>query len=144
MASNKRKTYTVPSRDSIVASAKGWLTIQLSDGSTVKARERDVRFADEGGIGNRRIGNRRYDCRRYKAVSKGVKSVGGHATLDNGDALAKSLRGAELDDVYRQAAQLLGETQTALRARYGHLNVGMQRMNLGNRMRAAMATGDEE
>lgn len=138
---SKRKTYTVPSRASIKATSKGWLTIELSDGSTVKARERDVRFADEGGLTNRRIGNRRYDCSKYvrKVGGKTNVSASGNATMDNGDELAKKLRGAELDDVYAQASKVLGETQTALKAKYAHLNPGMQRMNLGNRMRAASA-----
>jgi hypothetical protein len=129
----------------VLGTSKGWLTLQLSDGNTVKARARDVRFSDgPGGITNRRVGNRRYDCSKYKAVSKGVKSVGGHATLDNGDELAKSLRGAELDDVYKQASKILRVPQTELRAKYAKLNVGMQRMNLGNRMRSAMATEEAD
>jgi hypothetical protein len=136
---SKRKTYTIESRDQIVATSKGWLTLQLSDGSTVKARARDVRVASEGGITNRRIGNRRYNCSNYvrKIGDKLNVSAGGHATMDNGDALAKKLRGVELDDVYEQAARILGVSESELRARYKHLNPGMQRMNLGNRMRAA-------
>lgn len=138
---SKRKTYTVPSRASIKATSKGWLTIELSDGSTVKARERDVRFADEGGITNRRVGDRRYNCSKYVRKINGHANVsaGGNATMDNGDALAKKLRGAELDDVYAAASKVLGESQAALKAKYAHLNPGMQRMNLGNRMRAASA-----
>jgi hypothetical protein len=135
------KTYTIATRAQIKSEAKGWLTIELSDGSTVKARAKNVRIADEGGITNRRVGDRRYDCSKYvrKVAGKALKSAGGNATMDNGDELAKKLRGAELDEVYKEASKILGETQTALRAKYGHLNVGMQRMNLGNRMRAASA-----
>lgn len=135
-----RKTYTLKSKTQILAEAKGWLTIQLDDGSTVKARKRDVKIP-EGGISNRRVGDRRYDCSSYvrKVAGKVLKSAGGHATMDNGDDVAKQLRGAELDEVYKAASKVLGETQTALRERYKHLNVGMQRMNLGNRMRAASA-----
>lgn len=138
---SKRKTYTVPSRASIKAEAKGWLTIELSDGSQVKARARDVRFADEGGITNRRVGDRKYDCSRYvrKVNGKANLSNSGNATMDNGDALAKKLRGAALEDVYAEAAKVLGESVSALQAKYKHLNPGMQRMNLGNRMRAASA-----
>lgn len=138
---SKRKTYTIATPAQILATSKGWLTIELSDGTTVKARKRDVRIASEGGISNRRVGDRRYDCSQYvrKVAGKSLKSAGGNATMDNGDELAKQLRGAELDDVYKQASIILGETQTALRAKYGHLNAGMQRMNLGNRMRAASA-----
>lgn len=136
-----RKTYTIATRSKILATSKGWLTIELSDGSQVKARARDVRIADEGGLTNRRIGNRRYDCSNYvrKIGGKTNVSNSGNATMDNGDALAKKLRGAALEDVYAEAAKVLGESVSALQARYKHLNPGMQRMNLGNRMRAAAA-----
>lgn len=136
-----RKTYTIATRAKILSTSKGWLTIELSDGSQVKARERDVRIADEGGISNRRVGDRKYDCSRYvrKLNGKTNLSASGNATMDNGDQLAKSLRGVELDEVYAQASKVLGESQAALRAKYAHLNPGMQRMNLGNRMRAASA-----
>lgn len=138
---SKRKTYTIPTRKEILSTSKGWLTIQLSDGSTVKARARDVRIASEGGIHNRRVGDRKYDCSGYvrKVGGKALKSAGGNSTMDNGDELAKQLRGADLDEVYSKASKILGETQTALKAKYGHLNPGMQRMNLGNRIRAASA-----
>ena len=138
MASN-RKTYTVKP-EQVIANIKGWLTLQLSDGSTVKARKRDVRVI-EGGITNRRVGDRRYNCSKYvrRIGDKPNVSANGNATMDNGDQIAKKLRGMELDAVYAEAARILGETQTALRQKYGHLNVGMQRMNLGNRMRAAQA-----
>lgn len=138
---SKRKTYTIATRAKILATSKGWLTIELSDGSQVKARERDVRIADEGGIKNRRVGDRKYDCSKYvrKVNGKANVSAGGNATMDNGDELAKKLRGVELDDVYAAASKVLGESQAALRAKYAHLNPGMQRMNLGNRMRAASA-----
>ena len=65
------------------------------------------------------------------------KTAGGNPSVDNGDALAKALRGAELDAVYAQAAKALGVPEAELRTRYAGLNPGMQRMNLGNRMRAA-------
>ena len=66
------------------------------------------------------------------------KTAGGHVSIDNNDALAKKLRGADLDAVYKQAAKVLEETEKDLRAKYKHLNAGMQRMNLGNRMRAVL------
>jgi hypothetical protein len=136
-----RKTYTIATRAQIKATSKGWLTIELSDGSQVKARARDVRIADEGGITNRRVGDRKYDCSKYvrKVNGKTNVSASGNATMDNGDALAKKLRGVELDEVYAEASKILGESQAALKAKYQHLNPGMQRMNLGNRMRAAQA-----
>jgi len=42
---------------------------------------------------------------------------------------------ATLDEVYRQAAGVLGEPEKALRDRYAHLGAGLQSMNLRNRMR---------
>lgn len=138
MASN-RKTYTVRP-EQVLSNVKGWLSLQLSDGSTVKARKRDVKII-EGGLSNRRIGDRRYDCTRYvrKIGDRPNTSAAGNATMDNGDALARKLRGTDLDEAYAQAAKILGVTQKELRDKYGHLNVGMQRMNLGNRIRAASA-----
>lgn len=134
-----RKTYTVKP-DQVLSNVKGWLTLQLSDGSTVKARKRDVKII-EGGITNRRVGDRRHDCSAYvrRVGGKLLKSASGHSTMDNGDEIAKQLRGADLETVYSKAAKILGESVKELQARYGHLNAGMQRMNLGNRMRAAMA-----
>jgi membrane protein involved in colicin uptake len=66
------------------------------------------------------------------------KTSGGNVSVDNGDELAAKLRGKDLSEVYKAAAKALGETEKDLIAKYGHLNVGMQRMNLGNRIRAAL------
>jgi hypothetical protein len=65
------------------------------------------------------------------------KTAGGNVSVDSGDELAQELRGANLEAVYQRAARALGVTEAALRAKYAHLNPGMQRMNLGNRMRGA-------
>jgi hypothetical protein len=46
------------------------------------------------------------------------------------------LRGKDLDFAYSATATLLAIPEDELRARYGHLNPGQQRMNLGNRLRA--------
>jgi hypothetical protein len=67
-----------------------------------------------------------------------VKSASGGASLNNGDEVAQALTGATLDEVYRLASKALGETQKALHEKYDHLNEGMQRMNLGNRIRGAV------
>jgi hypothetical protein len=66
-----------------------------------------------------------------------VKAASGNMSLDCGDDIAKKLRGLDLDAVYKLAAQALGESQRTLRSKYRHLNAGMQRMNLSNRMRGA-------
>lgn len=63
------------------------------------------------------------------------KTAGGNVSVDSDDATAKALRGKPLDEVYTKAAKVLGVTVKELQTRYGKLNVGMQRMNLGNRIR---------
>ena len=67
-----------------------------------------------------------------------AKSASGGASLNNGDEVAQALTGATLDECFRLAAKAVDETQKALKERYGHLNEGMQRMNLGNRIRGAV------
>ena len=77
----------------------------------------------------------------------------GRPTVDVDDVVAKALRGDDLEVLYPRVAawlQLMGRetigrgakkievTEENLRIRYGRLNVGMQRMNLGNILRGAM------
>ena len=64
------------------------------------------------------------------------KTAGGHVSIDNDDDIAKKLRGKDLDAVYALTAKALDEPEKELRAKYAKLNVGMVRMNLGNRLRA--------
>jgi hypothetical protein len=55
---------------------------------------------------------------------------------DIGDEVALLLRDCgTLDQVYAAAAHYLQLKEEDLRAKYGHLNPGQQRMNLGNKMR---------
>ena len=86
-----------------------------------------------------------------------VKGAGvtnsGRPTVDIDDVVAKALRGDDLEMLYPRVAawlQLMGRetigrgskkievTEENLRIRYSRLNVGMQRMNLGNILRGAM------
>ena len=79
----------------------------------------------------------------HKARSAGVKQkLGGpvapkeQKTPRAKDEVAMSLQGLTLDEVYAIAAPALGSSEEDLRAKYGHLNSGLQVMNLRNRMRA--------
>ena len=86
-----------------------------------------------------------------------VKGAGvtnsGRPTVDIDDVVAKALRGDDLEVLYPRVAawlQLMGRetigrgskkmevTEENLRQRYSRLNVGMQRMNLGNILRGAL------
>lgn len=68
---------------------------------------------------------------KYKAVVNGQT----RRSIDKGDALAVHLRGMELADVYKTAAELVGHSVADLKSRFEHLNPGMQRMSLGNMIR---------
>lgn len=79
---------------------------------------------------------REYAGSYHKDTEK--KTAGGNVSIDNDDEVAKKLRGKDLDTVYSTVAKALGVTEKELRSRYAKLNVGMQRMNLGNRFRAVL------
>lgn len=65
-----------------------------------------------------------------------LKKYGAARVRDNGDQIAQILREAvTLDGVYRAGAEYLSLPEAELRARYGHLNNGQQRMGVGNLMR---------
>jgi hypothetical protein len=53
----------------------------------------------------------------------------------NGDEVARMLEGTTLAEVYAKASHLLCISESELLVKYGHLNPGQQRMNLGNRLR---------
>lgn len=91
------------------------------------------------------------DLNRY-VRGAGVTNSG-RPTVDVDDVVAKALRGDDLEVLYPRVAawlQLMGRetigrgskkmevTEENLRIRYSRLNVGMQRMNLGNILRGAM------
>lgn len=84
------------------------------------------------------------DLAQYK-VDKEKKTAKGNPSVHCDDDVANLLAGKDLDKVYELTAKALtkagveGGTEPELRKRYKHLNVGMQRMNLGNRMRGALA-----
>lgn len=81
------------------------------------------------------------------------RTASGRQTVDIDDPVAALLRGMEIEDVYSTVSQVLSDWGVEtfgrgakksgilirdLTARYGHLNVGMQRMNLGNLLRGQM------
>jgi len=68
-----------------------------------------------------------------------AKTAAGNSSLHCGDEVAGKLAGRTLDEAYALAAKATGQTVKDLQKKYGHLNVGMQRMNLGNKIRGALA-----
>ena len=63
-----------------------------------------------------------------------AKAASGAMSQHNGDVVAQTLAGLPLESVLAIANKM---TSTDLSAKYTHLNVGQQRMNLGNRIRGA-------
>lgn len=132
----------------VVETNGGWSTIQFADGMQRKVRngewvemiEEKVEYtlqealAEEAEMGKiRRCVNTTYDPSHYVKA----KSKSGHATLHNGDHVAQKLADMDLDDIYSYTATVLKMSKQELKDKYSHLNPGMQRMCLGNRVRAA-------
>jgi len=74
------------------------------------------------------------------------KSASGKKTHHTGDHVATAMDGMTVEEVAGIGAQLIPDagSATALIERYSNLNVGMQRMNIGNRIRAVVAKLEKE
>lgn len=90
-------------------------------------------FSPDPNVRIKRVGDKTHDLSKYVKAT----TASGNTSLNCGDELAKKLEGKDLDAVYKLASKTLEIPEKDLRSRYKKLNVGMQRMNLGNRMRAA-------
>ena len=88
-----------------------------------------------------KIKDTNFDLSRYYVSD--IKTPTGRRTIDCADDVASRLRGLPIEQVYAEAAAALETTVEALQATYSHLNVGMQRMNLGNRIRGAAAAKEQ-
>lgn len=75
------------------------------------------------------------DVLKEKRAEYTVTKLDGARHIDNGDPVAARLRGLDLDAVYSLCSKETETPEKELREKYQHLNVGMQRMNLGNRLR---------
>ena len=64
-----------------------------------------------------------------------TRAASGAKSLSNGDDIAICLTGLTLDQVYEVADKIL-DVEEDLRAKYKERNAGMQRMIVGNRIRA--------
>ena len=130
---------------------RGWSYVQFADGMERNVRSNELVLIEEAKQeyslaeaiaaqdqfemtpGLRTCGNTQYDPNRYVKA----KSINGNYTLNNGDSMAMVWAEMTLDSIYSLAATLLSVSEQELRTKYNHLNPGMQRMNLGNRVRSA-------
>lgn len=79
---------------------------------------------------------------KYRERYQPTVAYSGRPSLNNGDAVAEFLAGKAPDEVLKAAEQILGLESGELQERYAKLNPGQQRMNGGNRIRAALKRGD--
>jgi hypothetical protein len=128
----------------------GWVTILDHSGKVRKVRaskvseittktvKSKVEHDDEDDDGRVRL---------HPNMENYVKGLGstpsGRDTIDIDDDVAQQLRGMDFETAAKAVAKAvtdLGEKTTAkeLMEKYEHLNPGMQRMNLGNKLRGVM------
>lgn len=69
-------------------------------------------------------------------------SASGKKSLHNGDPVAVAFAGLDVPTLYGVVSKFMGVDRAELEERYQHLNIGMQRMNLGNRARGQCAKLD--
>ncbi len=136
----------------------GWANVRFPDGTQKKVRTGELTEAPKsattsraarpaGVIGGERvtkIGDSSVDLSHYFIADE--KTASGRRAMDCNDEVGQKLRGKGLDDAYAEAAKALGVTVKELQKMYGHLNPGMQRMCLGNRLRgqASKAAAEAE
>lgn len=69
-----------------------------------------------------------------------TRTATGHKSLSNGDEVATMIQGLTVGMLYEVADKAFKEND--FRERYAKLNAGMQRMNLGNRLRGWVTKRD--
>lgn len=126
----------------IVSINGGWTTITHND-TTVKVRNKSLTDHREEEIDapkvevvpGRKNGVVDPGYLPQYEVNKVVRAGRTIRVVDSGDALAVAFRTKTLDEVYAVAAKRLDQTVESLKEKFAHLNVGMQRMSVGNMMR---------
>jgi hypothetical protein len=101
-----------------------------------------ILLMDEAGEGGSTANGARIrpDLTNYQKA----KSASGASTKICGDEVSVALVGATLDETYGFVAKVTGVGEDVLRDKYGHANVGQQRMFLGNLIRGAYQSKDAE
>lgn len=120
-------------RSSKTKRSKGKGKEQMATKKKAAGKKAAVKKTSNGSL-IRTVAGREHDISGYEKV----KNASGHTSYDNGDDVAQTLRGKTLDEVYATASKKLKEPEKDLRAKYKHLNPGMQRMSLGNRLRKVL------
>ncbi len=142
----KMHTHTEYGLVAEVSNAKGWILVVEEDGTEHKVRASTLTFVEEIEEETHKRGDV-FPLGIRETYERG-KTEEGAPFIDNGDPIAKQLRGWTVEQVAKLAATKCGGTQTGWIEFYTTdrlaegkkaLNPGMIRMNLGNRIRAALA-----
>lgn len=136
--------YTVTAQNGV------WLTLTTDDGIEAKARKGEIfgdnpayeiitlddlaDIEDEEAEDEEATSKMSKQLERYRKGYVPTIAASGRKSLSNGDDLAQALETYPLDALYATVADIF---EIDLQTQYAHLNLGSQRMNLGNRMRAA-------
>lgn len=148
----------------LVSVSGGWTTIKYPDGIEKKLRNSCIQELPHNPLNKPEIptiddGIPTIDNETSKSikmvnpdlshyVKHEIKTASGRASFDIDDEAASILRGEDVSDCYfvvakhiaKQESRDVDRVEAELKNKYGHLNVGMQRMNLGNRLRKLMGT----
>jgi len=125
----------------------GWVTILDSEGKVRKVRASKVSELTTKTVKATEDDDDDDVVRLHPNMDNYVKGLGstpsGRDTIDIDDDVAKQLRGMDFSTAAKAVARAMNEmgektTGAALIEKYEHLNPGMQRMNLGNKLRGAI------
>lgn len=148
----------------LVAQKGGWSTIRLEDGTEQKLRNSRIAMGEDGAPVEPLTDEDDDEATQggdvFPSHIRAMYQMGtteeGAKYIDCGDRLAQDLRGASLQEVAAMAAKVVQEPKltqqgwldlyTVDREAAGKnaLNPGMVRMNIGNRIRGALAKAAKE
>lgn len=153
----------------LVAIKGSWVTLKTEDKGEFKVRKGQVALSDDGEPDEEAVeallNGEEFDdegpVHRGDVFPEGIretyvkgKTEDGATFIDCGDDVAEQLRGMSLEAVAEVASKILGQRSPAgwlalyttdrEEAGKNPLNPGMVRMNLGNRIRAALKRQEEE
>lgn len=105
-----------------------------------EATEQEGEEGEEGEEGTKG-GKMAQTLRKYRGGYQPGLAYSGRKSLNSGDAVAAAMHELSPAKSIALAEDLLKLEPGTLSAKYGHLNPGQQRMNAGNRIRAAFKDG---
>ena len=123
---------------------KGWFTVTNPEGVESKVRKSAIEEAllpedYEPAEDDESTGGMAKQLSKYRATYVTSIAPSGRKSLSKGDMVAKALEARELNELYGVVEDIF---DLDLRDKYAKLNLGSQRMNLGNRIRAAFKNVD--